>query len=96
MLIAGDSERGWDEGRGRLGPEELAGWERQTCPIDLFSSLLDSEEKQAFVNIIKDMMKIQKMRLKPGLALRSPKDELNGCLWLIEAQKDGPVSQVTG
>lgn len=80
LLIAGDRERGWKGTLGRLGHEELAGRERQTCPVDLWSPLLDSEERQAFVTIRKDMMKIPKTRLNLGLALRSPKDELNRCL----------------
>ena len=59
----------------------MRGWEAQTCPTHPFSSLFDSEERQTSLSILKDTMKVQKMRLSPGLARWSPKNELNQCLW---------------
>lgn len=73
--------RAWE-----VSPGGRAGWERRTCPTDLFSSLRNSDERWASASIRKDTLKIQKMRVSPGLAVRSPKAELNRCLWLIEAQ----------
>lgn len=78
FLIAGDRAEGGEESVGRLGHEGL-GWEAETCPIRPFSSLFDSEERQTSISILKDTMKVQKMRLSPGLARWLP-SELNQCL----------------
>lgn len=97
FLIAGDRLGGREEGLGRSGCEQLAGWERQTSPTDLFSPLFDSEERQASVSIVRNMIKIQKMRLKSRIGTSVTKGQSKSMHMANRGtQKGGPLSQVMG
>lgn len=85
VLIAGDRVVGGEEGLGRLGREGLAGGRDRPAPPPLQLWPLPGEADS--MSITEAEMEVQKMRLSPDLALGSPQDRLNRCLWLIEVHR---------